>query len=318
MKVTFIGKGGSGKTTLACLFVHYLLKKNKKILAVDADLNDHFGYYLGFREKPPAFGEAFFELADYIFGSYKPATFPKIGTIPPRRGYHNFQIDDSDWVIKKYTLKKGYLYYLNVGTYKEENVGNVCFHGKLNSLELYLNYLLEKETEFVVIDAMAGTDYLATSLYYSSDIYFFVIEPTLSSLEVFFQYLSKIEGEIDRFKIAIYPIANKIVDDRQLDFLKPRLRAYADNLIVFPFDRNYRRLEQTYDLSLYSQLIKNNLFSLEEVFSRASIKRRSPEEFYKGLRELFVRECLKWVNETYKQDFRFLIDPDFRSFALEN
>lgn len=38
MKIAFVGKGGAGKSTLASLFVLYMLESEKKnVLAVDAE-----------------------------------------------------------------------------------------------------------------------------------------------------------------------------------------------------------------------------------------------------------------------------------------
>ncbi|TDD74119.1 ATP-binding protein, partial [Actinomadura rubrisoli] len=43
MKVAFVGKGGSGKTTLSSLFVRYLAGRGLPVVAVDADINQHLG-----------------------------------------------------------------------------------------------------------------------------------------------------------------------------------------------------------------------------------------------------------------------------------
>lgn len=61
MKIAFVGKGGSGKTTLSSLFVRHLAATAQPVVAVDADINQHLGPALGLDESEaaalPALGE---------------------------------------------------------------------------------------------------------------------------------------------------------------------------------------------------------------------------------------------------------------------
>ena len=47
MKIAFVDKGGSGKSTISGLFVRHLVDTNQKILAIDADINQYFASMLG-------------------------------------------------------------------------------------------------------------------------------------------------------------------------------------------------------------------------------------------------------------------------------
>lgn len=46
-KIAFVGKGGSGKTTLASLFSRFLGAQHDAIVAIDDDINQHLGEALG-------------------------------------------------------------------------------------------------------------------------------------------------------------------------------------------------------------------------------------------------------------------------------
>jgi CO dehydrogenase maturation factor len=47
LKIVLVGKGGSGKTTLAALLVRHLVAAGRPVLAVDADINQHLAVALG-------------------------------------------------------------------------------------------------------------------------------------------------------------------------------------------------------------------------------------------------------------------------------
>jgi CO dehydrogenase maturation factor len=41
VRIAFVGKGGSGKTTLSALFTRYLADQGPPVIAIDADINQH-------------------------------------------------------------------------------------------------------------------------------------------------------------------------------------------------------------------------------------------------------------------------------------
>ena len=54
MKIAFVGKGGSGKTTLSSLFVRRLVEQRLPTLAIDADINQHLAAALGASDEEAA------------------------------------------------------------------------------------------------------------------------------------------------------------------------------------------------------------------------------------------------------------------------
>src|SRR5260370_26719219 len=63
MRIAFVGKGGSGKTTLAALFARWLAAEGAPVLAIDADINQHLATALGLSPDESA---ALPSLADHL------------------------------------------------------------------------------------------------------------------------------------------------------------------------------------------------------------------------------------------------------------
>lgn len=73
MRVAFVGKGGSGKTTLSALFAGSLARSGAPVLALDGDINQHLAHALGLPEEAsfgaPPLSARTGEIKDFLRGS---------------------------------------------------------------------------------------------------------------------------------------------------------------------------------------------------------------------------------------------------------
>src|SRR5690242_16222856 len=102
MRVAFVGKGGSGKTTLASLYSRYLASQYLPVLAIDADINQHLAVALGFSEAEaadiPALGLEMDRIKAYLRGTNPriASTTSMIKTTPPGAGSRLLQLSEDN------------------------------------------------------------------------------------------------------------------------------------------------------------------------------------------------------------------------------
>ena len=159
MRVSFLGKGGSGKTTLSTSFIKFLENKEEKVLAIDADINVHLGQSLNMETK--YLGDDFEEISKYLERNNKII----IGTTPPTKDSTFIKPSLDDEFFKKFaTFKNKNLALLTVGTYTDKNVGYACYHSQLGSAVLIYNRLLDNDKLTVITDSTDGVDSVGTSM----------------------------------------------------------------------------------------------------------------------------------------------------------
>ncbi len=226
MKIAFVGKGGSGKTTASSLFAQYQ-SESRQTLAVDADINMHMAKLLSneqpikerlISEKGPSEAIRIYLRGDNIRISTN-AHFKK--STPPGSGSNLVNITDPhDWLVNTYGQKiTDSLSLITVGSYSEEGVASSCYHNNLSVLENVLSHTTDHGV--IVADMVAGTDAFASTLFSQFDMLVFVVEPTTRSVAVLEQYqgLAKHSGVADK----LFVIANKVENDEDYAFLESKI-----------------------------------------------------------------------------------------------
>ena len=217
MRISFVGKGGSGKSTLCALFAQYARNQGENVLAIDADLNIHLPRLLGF-DKPDkslhiSEPSATAVIKKRLSGSndriVEPAAFRK--STPPRTGSKLILLgDDNDPILNGYSIASNGMRLMVVGTYGEEDVGASCYHNDLAIFENVMSHLVD-DKGIVAADMVAGTDAFASTLHAQFDLTVLVVEPTWRGIEVYKDYAKLCEhaGCLHGLKV----IGNKIKSD---------------------------------------------------------------------------------------------------------
>lgn len=310
MKIAFVGKGGSGKTTMAALFSRFLASQGKTVLAIDADINQHFGQALGFSDAQiasvPALGHVMPEVRNYFRG-----TNPRIAadatfrmTTPPGNGSKLVKGIARDPFVERYSVASGPLRFMTTGDFEDKDVGMICYHGKTMATEIFLNHLIDGRDEYVVVDMTAGADAFSTGIFFKFDLLMLVVEPTRKSLDVYRQYKEFLHGTGIRLAV----IANKIMSDEDETFIRSEVG--EDLICRMPVSASVRKADR-------GEMVPFESYEAEVQAACSQVKTaldETPKDwnaFYARLVELHQKHAVSWLNDSFKQDFTLQIDPDF-------
>ena len=230
MKVAFVGKGGSGKTTCASLFALRAAATGAPVLALDADINQDLAVALGATEATaatlPTLPAHLGLIKEWLRGD-NPRFTPEemIKTTPPGRGSRLLRVveDNPVWDATLREVSPGVRLGL-AGTFDDADLGVACFHAKTGAVELLLNHLVDGPGEYVVVDMTAGADAFASGLFTRFDLTFLVCEPTQRSVGVYRQYA----GYARDFGVRLAVVGNKVADADDAAFLRDEV---GDDLV---------------------------------------------------------------------------------------
>lgn len=226
MRIAFVGKGGSGKTTIAALFIQHLAHtRTEPILAIDADINMHLGPLLRI-ERPASYLSApnsQARIKEYIWNkSPLIASMAHIKkTTPPSRHSGFFDLhDENNLIYRGFSSGDKNVHLAVVGTYEEEDVGRSCYHNNLSILENILSHSIDHDA-YVVVDMVAGTDAFAGSLHTQFDLTILAVEPTQRSVAVYDQYLKL--AHISKTEDTVFVVGNKVENDEDREFIEAHI-----------------------------------------------------------------------------------------------
>lgn len=300
MRVAFVGKGGSGKTTLSSLFARYAATR-ARVVAVDADINQHLALVLG-AGQPRPLGGMLTEIKDHLRGDNPriPSATAMVKTTPPGRGSRLTTLDDPFFP----SVEVEGLRLMATGPFAENDLGVACYHSKVGAVELYLNHLVDGPGEYVVVDMTAGADSFASGMFTKFDVTFLVVEPTRQGVSVYHQY----KEYAAEFDVAVAVVGNKIQTAGDRAFLRDQVG--ADLLTCLDHSPAVRAMEQGRSFTL-DDLEPGNLAGLQTLLDRVDAAEKDWAKFGRQAHEFHLRNARAWANKATGQDLAGQIDPDF-------
>ncbi len=244
MKIAFVGKWGSGKTTLAASFIEFLQSKHLFTIAIDADINVWLASALGLDfdiSRRISDYEKSRRIRSHLLGNNT-----RIGSVdhfvkttPPWSGSNLLHCGSDSFFEEFCSHTSKNLKFFHVGTYEHEEVGISCYHTHLSVFENILSHTFLQNGEYVIADMVAWNDAFSNTLFLQFDILSLVVEPTAESVAMTKSYIKLMKMTGSSTKIVI--LANKIEDSDDLAYLKEH-EISPD--FVFEYDTTIKKARQ--------------------------------------------------------------------------
>ncbi|MGH3821567.1 MAG: ATP-binding protein [Pseudonocardiaceae bacterium] len=307
MRIAFVGKGGSGKTTLSALFTRHLVDQGFPVIAIDADINQHLGQALGLDAAAiPPLGSDLDWLKDHLrAGNPRIASAAAmIKTTPPGRGSRLLRYDLDDELHRRFARLVGGASLMVTGEFAEDDVGVACYHSKTGAVELYLNHLVDGPGEYVVVDMTAGADAFASGLFTRFDMVVLVCEPTRRGIRVYQQFRQHANGHQVRLRV----VGNKVTDHADAAFLRSEL---GEALLGHVAHSSWVRAAERGDPPSFGALEPSIRAILATLHDELEAIERDWAAYHRDTVRFHLRNAHAWANRSVGADLAEQVDPDF-------
>jgi CO dehydrogenase maturation factor len=310
VKIAFVGKGGSGKTTLSSLFVRHLVAAGAPVVAIDADINQHLGVALGLEEDEaaalPAMGEHLPEIKSYLRGANPriSSAASMVKTTPPGAGSRLLRPGGDDPIHARLAVEVAGAKLMVTGPFTDEDLGVACYHSKTGAVELYLNHLVDGPGEYVVVDCTAGAESFASGMFTRFDLTFLVAEPTRKGVAVYRQWVDYAAD----YDVALRVVGNKMHGGEDEAFLRDHV---GDALLCCLGQSSaIRGMEQGRPFAI-DDLAGSDRVALSLLRAAVDGQPKDWPKYTRQAVEFHLKNARAWANAAVGEDLETQIDPDF-------
>ena len=205
VKIAVSGKGGVGKTLVAGVLAVFFVKKNLKVLAIDADPSPNLSLTLGIP----------IDQARKITPISENTKLIELKTKTNLEGVYllSFSVDD---IIRDFSVKSPYgVNLLVMGTVRSAGSGCTCPANAV--IRALLRHLLLESNEAVVMDMEAGVEHLGRGTAKHMDTMLIVSDSSFKSLET----AKKIYGLATEMGVKeVFLVGNKVASAHESELIE--------------------------------------------------------------------------------------------------
>ena len=229
MKIALVGKGGSGKTTLAGTLARVLARRKQRVLAIDGDPNPNLALTLGMsREAADHLRFIPSSLVESVTNASGPASLRL--TMERARVLSEYAADAPDGVKL-----------IVMGKPADGSAGSGCMCASHRAVRGLIAEMTDAG-EHTITDMEAGLEHLKRGTARNVEAMLIVAEPYYRSLEA----ASRTFSLANELKIPhVYAVANKVRNDADREAIETYCKQHGMPVIgVVPFEQRFVAAEQ--------------------------------------------------------------------------
>ena len=315
MRIAFLWKWWSGKSTLSTSFASYLHQSNQKTVFVDADINMNWLQILWFNPAWfPFLADKKNEIMDYTFSNRNDIDKKYYLWVTPASQKSNFyHLNDEN--MKNLSQKNiEWLPMMWIWWYSSEEIGFNCYHGKSDGYICFLNHLIDINDEYLVIDSVTWIDNTSSPLAYSYNLNVIVVEPTHKSIGVCRDFITALNKNNIEANICV--VWNKINDKDDEKFIR-------ENIWDLEYIWWVKYLDSMVDFDQWSQqwffdFVNQNIQLYKKIIDFSHKTSFDKNKYYQDMYKYYSLVCDSYYNKYFWMNIKNKINKNLDFNTIYN